>query len=365
MKYHFIKTILVVILPFMIILGCKKNHPPYTPYTPIGPSVGSINNEYNFSALAIDPDGDSVAVRFDWGDGDTTFWSSDWDLWLASEKTFTLSHSWLSFDTFYIRTQAKDKKENVSEWSMPHSIVITSNPLNNPPDVPLISGPSSGYIQTCYEFFGLAVDQDSDKVSIRFDWGDGDTSGWSTLTSSGDSIWMQHTWMYSDTFYVRAQAKDSIGLTSAWSLAHYIEITSTHSSDSIGWICATPWAGWPTRESHATVAFHNKIWVTGGHCCPDEVWSSLDGVNWTCETDSAGFGIRYDFPMVVFNNKIWVIAGEDGNSMNDVWCSADGANWIQITNSAQWEPRQEHTAVVFNDKIWVLGGITGGVQAFK
>lgn len=217
MKYSFIKlTTILLTLSVVFISDChRKNRPPHTPYTPSGPSVGSINKKYNFSSLAIDPDGDDITMRFDWGNGDTSAWLSDIaEIWFASEQTVRRSHSWVSLDTFYIRAQAKDKKENVSEWSMPHCFVTT---LNHPPDIPLISGPTSGYIQTSYQFSGLAVDPDCDSVKIRFDWGDGNISDWGKWNPSGDSVWVSFSWLYPGKYLVRAQAKDSLGDTSEWS----------------------------------------------------------------------------------------------------------------------------------------------------
>lgn len=257
MKYNFIKAIIIVILPLMVIIGCK-NHLPFTPYTPAGPSVGLIDTAYNFSTLAIDPDGDSLTIRFDWGDGDTTVWTSDLDEWFAPGAAVTKSHDWSAYDTYYIRTQAMDKLGATSNWSLPFAIVIRN----------VISG--------------------------------------------------------------------------------------------LVWTCATDSAAWSPRESHASVVFHNKMWVIGGHDCQDQVWSSPDGVDWTCVTNTAGYGERDDHEAVVFDDKIWVIAGSDRNPMNDVWCSSDGKNWTKVADSAQWSPRWDHSAVVFDNKIWVLGGRTHG-----
>jgi leucine-zipper-like transcriptional regulator 1 len=220
-KYYSIRLItFLIILSVVFISGCKKNRPPHPPYTPSGPSVGAINKKYNFSSLAIDPDGDNITMRFDWGNGDTSVWLSDLaEIWVASEQTVSRSHSWSVPDTYYVRAQAKDKKENISEWSMSHCLVIA---FNLPPNAPSISGPSIGSIFVPYTFCSTTADPDSDKVAIRFDWCDGDTSDWSSWISCGDSIWMGYSWTHSGTYYVRTQAEDSGGLTSNWSLPHSI-----------------------------------------------------------------------------------------------------------------------------------------------
>ena len=44
-----------------------QNQPPANPGTPEGPSSGLIGTSYDFRASATDPEGDSIAIRFDWG----------------------------------------------------------------------------------------------------------------------------------------------------------------------------------------------------------------------------------------------------------------------------------------------------------
>lgn len=223
MKYNSIKIIIIVVLSVFLISACrKKNRPPLRPNSPTGPSIGSIFIKYNFSSLAIDPDGDSITMRFDWGDGDTSSWTSDWDSWFASEQTVSISHSWLMPNTYYIRTQAKDKKDAISEWSLPHNIIISNHsPIPKTP-----SGRLVGTNNTPYQFSSSAVDPDNHSVSIRFDWGDEDTSDWSTWVLSGHPIWMEHSWSAIDTYYIRAQAKDTSDSISLWSSAHQIIIVS-------------------------------------------------------------------------------------------------------------------------------------------
>jgi hypothetical protein len=122
LKYRFIKIMGIVIVSFILISGCKKkNHSPYAPYTPRGPANGLVNQSYDFSSLAIDPNYDSVAIRFDWGNGDTSAWS---DL-VATDQIVTMSYFWTSPNTYYVKTQAKDQKETYSEWSLPLYVTIT------------------------------------------------------------------------------------------------------------------------------------------------------------------------------------------------------------------------------------------------
>ncbi|MEO0019638.1 MAG: PKD domain-containing protein [candidate division WOR-3 bacterium] len=112
-------AVTVILLSFTV---CKRNIAPDKPTTPSGPSIGSINVSYQFSSTATDPDGDSIAIRFSWGDGDT----SDWSALVPSGDTVTLSHFWQTAGTYNIQAQARDAKGILSPWSEAHQIAIIS-----------------------------------------------------------------------------------------------------------------------------------------------------------------------------------------------------------------------------------------------
>jgi len=101
------------------------NNPPNTPSTPSGPSTGDVNVSYSFSSSATDPDGDDISIRFDWGDGSYSPWSS----FVSSGAQVVMSHSWSTAGTYYIKAQAKDIHGAISNWSSGHAIVISGGGL--------------------------------------------------------------------------------------------------------------------------------------------------------------------------------------------------------------------------------------------
>jgi outer membrane protein assembly factor BamB len=216
-----IKIICIIVLSVFLLPDCrKKNHSPLTPDIPGGPTIGRIDTAYNFSILAIDPDGDSVAARCVWEDGDT----SNWSPLVISGNSILLSHPWSDTGTYYIKAQVQDKHWSISGWSEPCSIRII---IDEPPLTPTVpSGPSSGKIGFSYDFASSTIDPDGDKVSIRFDWGNGDTSNWSLFISSGETITMSNTWLTPGTYSVKAQAKDVYDMTSGWSEGFPVMITN-------------------------------------------------------------------------------------------------------------------------------------------
>ena len=216
-RVMFIITINVVVLGIMT--NCRRNKLPYEPMV-LGPDSAQVNESVTFTASATDPDGDNVAIRFDWGDGNT----SDWSSYVSSGQSVSMSHIWTSVGTYYVKAQAKDMNGVTSGWSSAHKIVITG--ANNSPNAPVVSGPDSAQVNESVTFTASATDPDGDNVAIRFDWGDGNTSNWSSYVSSGQSVSMSHTYTNAGTYYVKAQARDVNGALSGWSSAHEIVIYS-------------------------------------------------------------------------------------------------------------------------------------------
>jgi len=78
------------------LLSCKSNHAPEVPGVPTGPDYCQRDTTYVFSTVASDPDGDSIAFRFDWGDSTT----SHWEGWFASGETVAFTHAWSDTGTY-------------------------------------------------------------------------------------------------------------------------------------------------------------------------------------------------------------------------------------------------------------------------
>jgi hypothetical protein len=184
-------------------------HPPDVPSVPSGPAEVAEDSIASFSSTATEPDDDRVAIRFDWGDGDT----SDWSQYVASGESVTTKHAWSAVATCSVRAQAIDRKGLASAWSTARVVQVANRHAPNTPSVP--SGPTEVEKDSLASFLSSATDADGDSVAIRFDWGDGDTSDWSSLAESGTSVSDKHRWSAVDTYEVRAQARDAHGVSSA------------------------------------------------------------------------------------------------------------------------------------------------------
>ncbi len=200
-------------------LGCK-NLPPDRPSPPDGPNAGRVGIACRFTATATDPDGNLVALRFDWDNGDT----SDWTTLFRSGDTASAQYAWPLPGNYKVSVQARDEKGLVSMWSNWHEIAIADT-VNLPPSIPEIpSGPDTCLVDSLAEFSTAGADPNADRISYQFDWGDGDTSLWSALVGGGTRVKMLHAWTTAGEYMLRARARDEKGLLSDWSNVHFLTV---------------------------------------------------------------------------------------------------------------------------------------------
>ena len=194
--------------------SCKQNRAPGVPAMLAGPDSCFVDSSYAFRTIAADPDGDSVDVRFGWGD--STF--SDWKGLFPSGDTTALSHAWTDTGTYEVKAQARDPKLLSSGWSSGLTVRVVLPRLLPAPNAPAKpTGPSIIGRETSAVFSTVATHPHGFPVAIRFAWGDGDTSGWSSFVASGESVSAPHSWAVPDTYAITAQAKDTSSALSEWS----------------------------------------------------------------------------------------------------------------------------------------------------
>jgi hypothetical protein len=80
----------------------KANNPPSTPVID-GPATGHKNTSYNFTALSIDLDEDTIQYIFDWGDGNTTTTE-----FLQNGTYANQTYSWTNYGEYIISVTAYD-----------------------------------------------------------------------------------------------------------------------------------------------------------------------------------------------------------------------------------------------------------------
>lgn len=138
-----------------------------------------------------------------------------------SESTFGRYHIFLPPDDYTVEFWAP------GYVSQSHQITVTLESaeildvplksINDPPEKPIISGPSSGNSGTEIEYSLVATDPDGNNLTYFIDWGDGTTSDWFGPYGSGETVNIFHTWDIGGDFEIKAKARDIYLEESSWS----------------------------------------------------------------------------------------------------------------------------------------------------
>jgi outer membrane protein assembly factor BamB len=88
---------------------------------------------------------------------------------------------------------------------------------DNAPEKPIIDGPTSGLINTEYNYTAVTSEPDGENISYYFNWGDGKKSGWTDYVPSGTMVNLSHSWEKSGTYTIKVKAKDDFNMESEWS----------------------------------------------------------------------------------------------------------------------------------------------------
>ena len=113
----------------------QTNNPPNKPTRPSGSTSGKTGTSYRYESYFSDPDGDSMEILFDWGDGNDTGWIGP----VASGTSVGQYHTYSLDGTYSVKTKARDIPDNdESVWSDPLSVTMPKNKVKSL-DMSLIS----------------------------------------------------------------------------------------------------------------------------------------------------------------------------------------------------------------------------------
>jgi hypothetical protein len=136
----------------------------------------------------------------------------------SEQNTLTLSESTMESSPIKVTLQAIQNTSHTSFGPISHLLT----PLeNNPPNPPLIDGPTTGEIWIIYLFNITVTDPDEDPlVLLEVDFGDGSDvfqeCGCNGPWPSGKTLTVEHQWKKKGTFTLKARVQDGHGLWSDW-----------------------------------------------------------------------------------------------------------------------------------------------------
>ena len=153
-----------------------------------GPYMGTVGQPVSFAGTASDPDGDTPAVAWDFGDGSTG-------------RGMTPTHTYGSSGAFTVTIKAVDRRGGQATATTTVTMANPTPPPNGPPSVSA-GGPYTGTVGQAINFVATASDPDGDTLSVTWDFGDGTT---------GNGVAPTHTYGSSGPFTATIKAVDGRG----------------------------------------------------------------------------------------------------------------------------------------------------------
>ncbi len=196
------------------------NSPPEKP-TITGPTSAKYGEEQTYEITATDPDDNDIYYYIDFGDGTEEITKGPYD----SGKTTRVKHTWEKQGAYTIKVKSRDTYDEKSGWvtlevSMPKNIQTTNND-NNPPNPPIITGPTSGKIDETYLYNVTITDPDEDVMfNLEVDFGDGivhEDCGCGQSWQNGTVVEVSHKWQKAGNYGITARVQDAYGEWSEWS----------------------------------------------------------------------------------------------------------------------------------------------------
>ena len=142
-------------------------------------------------------------------------WRSSRDGSLSTESSFSSSSLSVGTHTIFFKVEDDD-----GDWSdeASKSLIVKPSGNNNPPNKPFkLIGPTSGKINTQYQYTTNTTDPDGDDVYYMFDWGNGSSGQWLGPYTAGDTMNAFHAWTAKGTYSIKVKAKDIHNAESEWS----------------------------------------------------------------------------------------------------------------------------------------------------
>lgn len=177
----------------------------------LGKSVTqTTDGGYFITGDSVDPvhgDLEIYLIQTDENGGET--WTSLID---HNGKTDSASYGIQTQDDGYIIT-GETGEYNLAAVDV---LVVKIEGINDPPQTPVITGPSSGKPGKDYVYSFTTVDPEENEIFYMIDWGDDTTSDWMGPFLSGEEVTKSHTWTKKGVYVIQAKARDSHGNEGHW-----------------------------------------------------------------------------------------------------------------------------------------------------
>ena len=161
------------------------------------------------------------------------YWSPDWgDTWIGHPNNpiiapgqfpegvppegFQRTPTLLIDEEYERYILAYNAGHDINEkWKRRTYLATASRPVNNPPDIPIITGPTNGNPGIIYDYdFTNCVDPDGDDMTYHVEWGDGGVD--EGFVESGEAFTLSHNWSKKGDYTIKARLIDVYGAEGDW-----------------------------------------------------------------------------------------------------------------------------------------------------
>jgi len=116
---------------------------------------------------------------------------------------------------YYYRVKGYNSEYDWYDFSPLEKITVEIEE-NDPPNIVVIDGPTSGKAGTPYDYTFTTTDPDGHEVYYYIEWGDDEVEDWIGPYASGEEATISHTWQNKGSFTIRAKAKDPYDAEGPW-----------------------------------------------------------------------------------------------------------------------------------------------------
>jgi hypothetical protein len=183
----------------------EENSPPNQPVKPVGPTLVEAGTAYLYNSSAVDPDDDTVRLRFDWGDGSLSPWSD----FVESGTAVSMAHAWTTVSNYAVQVIAQDAEGSNSSWSETLTVMISQVINEGFSPVGSFNIPANASLNHSM-VFDASNSFDPDGTIQSYDWDFGDGS-----TASGPIV--VHTYEQPGEYTVILTVTDNAGMNTSYS----------------------------------------------------------------------------------------------------------------------------------------------------
>ena len=226
----FLSLLVILVSLALLLISCtsssKKSTPNKVPTVSLtaNPKTGEAALEVTFTATSNDPDGDSLTISWDFGDGQT------------EQGQTQRKHTYQNSGVYTVKVDVSDGKGGTAS----DSTQITVTAKNNDPEVTLTADKTSGIAPLTVNFTANASDVDNDNLTFSWDFGDGEDLD--NQSTEGVEKKQNHTYDKAGTYTAKVTVSDDKGNSASDSVEITVESQPSNKPPTVS-LSATPTSG--------------------------------------------------------------------------------------------------------------------------